>query len=133
LERAQQKRHFAGKSQAELRDFLLKKLEASLPSLIVNGEMKHRLPNNLSLTFPGLDGQSLVLYLDQAGIQASTGSACSSGDAEPSHVLLAIGRSEAEASASLRLTLGRETTMEQIAYVAQKLPSIVERLVTIDQ
>ena len=101
--------------------------------MIVNGEMKHRLPNNLSLTFPGLDGQSLVLYLDQAGIQASTGSACSSGDAEPSHVLLAIGRSEAEASASLRLTLGRETTMEQIAYVAQKLPSIVERLVTIDQ
>jgi cysteine desulfurase len=133
LELAQKQRSSETKRLVALRDALLKKLEASLPSLIVNGEMKRRLPGNLNLTFPHLDGQSLVLYLDQAGIQASTGSACSSGDAEPSHVLLAIGRSEAEASASLRLTLGRETTAEQIDYVAEKLPPIVERLVTIDQ
>lgn len=133
LERVQIKRSDEGKRLALLRDDLLKKLEVSLPSLILNGEMKHRLPNNLNLTFPGLDGQSLVLYLDQAGIQASTGSACSSGDTEPSHVLLAIGRSESEAGASLRLTLGRGTTAEEIAYIAEKLPPIVERLVTIDQ
>ncbi len=133
LERAQVKRSDEGKRLAVLRDDLLKKLEASLPSLILNGETKHRLPNNLNLTFHGLDGQSLVLYLDQAGIQASTGSACSSGDTEPSHVLMAIGRSKSEAGASLRLTLGRGTTAEEIAYVAAKLPPIVERLVTIDQ
>jgi cysteine desulfurase len=133
LELAQKQRGAEGKRLAALRDDLLKKIEASLPSSILNGEMKHRLPGNLNLTFPGLDGQALVLYLDQAGILASTGSACSSGDAEPSHVLLAIGRSEAEAAASLRLTLGRETTQEQIDYVVEKLPPIVERLVTIDQ
>ena len=133
LERAQLKRSEEGRRVAALRDDLLKKIEASLPSSILNGEKKHRLPNNLNVTFPGLDGQSLVLYLDQAGILASTGSACSSGDAEPSHVLRAIGRSEAEAGSSLRLTLGRETTQEQIDYVAEKLPPIVERLATIDQ
>ncbi len=133
LERGQTKRSDESRRLAALRDDLLKKLEVSLPSLILNGEMKHRLPNNLNLTFPGLDGQSLVLYLDQAGIQASTGSACSSGDTEPSHVLMAIGRSEAEAGASLRLTLGRATTFEDIVYVAEKLPPIVDRLVTIDK
>jgi cysteine desulfurase len=133
LELAQQQRGPEGKRLAGLRDDLLKKLETSLPSLILNGEMKHRLPGNLNLSFPGLDGQSLVLYLDQAGILASTGSACSSGDDEPSHVLLAIGRSKSEATASLRLTMGHETTQEQIDYVAKKLPPIVARLATIDQ
>jgi cysteine desulfurase len=128
LERAQQKRYFASRSLILMRDSLLKKLKESIPNLIINGDMKHRLPGNLNLTFSGLNGQSLVLYLDQVGIMASTGSACSSGDDEPSHVLRAIGRGDEEARASLRLSLGRSTTPEQITYVAEQLPPIVARL-----
>jgi cysteine desulfurase len=128
LEQAQMRRAAETQHLAPLRDGLLKQLIATIPNSLVNGDMKHRLPGNLNLTFPGLDGQSLVLYLDQAGIMASTGSACSSGDQEPSHVLLALGRSETEASASLRLTLGRGTTADELAYVAEQLPPIVARL-----
>jgi cysteine desulfurase len=132
LQRGQAKRLGEAKRLSGLRDHLHERLSAVIVEMIVNGDMKHRLPNNLNLTFPGLDGQSLVLYLDQAGIMASTGSACSSGDEDPSHVLLAIGRSDEEARASLRLTLGYSTTAEQMTYVAEKLPPIVQRLVTID-
>jgi len=89
---------------------------------------KKRLPNNINLSFAGIEGESLVLKLDQYGISASTGSACTSTDLTPSHVLLALGMSEELASASLRLTLGRKTTEEDLDYVLKILPKIVEEL-----
>jgi cysteine desulfurase len=111
-----------------LRDNLLSRLRDHLPDLIANGDLKRRLPNNLNITIPHADGETLVLYLDNAGIMASTGSACSTGNLDPSHVLLAIGRTKNEAESSLRLTLGRDTTNQTIDYVAQTLPRVVERV-----
>ncbi|HVQ44227.1 MAG TPA: cysteine desulfurase family protein [Candidatus Saccharimonadia bacterium] len=111
-----------------LRDQLAAELTATIPGVILNGHPRHRLPNNLNLTIPGAEGEALVLYLDNAGIQASTGSACSTGNLDPSHVLLALGRTPAEANASLRLTLGRSTDANAVAVVAEKLPPIVARL-----
>lgn len=111
-----------------LRDSLLGQLRRSLPALILNGDPKRRLPNNLNITIPNTNGETLVLYLDNAGIMASTGSACSTGNLDPSHVLLAIGRTKNEAESSLRLTLGRNTTQESIDYVAATLPQVVQRV-----
>ena len=113
---------------ARLRDDLLKKLLIEIPDAIVNGDPKRRLPNNINLTIPNAEGEGMVLYLDNVGILASTGSACSSGDLDPSHVLLAIGRSIKEADQSLRLTLGRDTSEAMCDLVAEKLPEIVKRL-----
>jgi cysteine desulfurase len=113
---------------APLRDRLMAGLLHGLTDAIVNGDASRRLPNNLNLTIPGAEGEALVLYLDNAGIQASTGSACSTGSLDPSHVLLALGRTAAEANASLRLTLGRSTTAKQIDAVIEATPPIVRRL-----
>ena len=114
--------------QAALRDELWRRLQADLPDAIINGDIKRRLPGNLNLTIPGADGEALVLYLDNAGVMASTGSACSTGSLDPSPVLLAIGRSSAEANCSLRLTLGRGTTREQMNRVAEMIPAAVTRV-----
>lgn len=111
-----------------LRDQLMQGLLEALPDAIINGDPRRRLPNNLNLTLPGAEGEALVLYLDNAGIQASTGSACSTGNLDPSHVLLALGRTTAEANSSLRLTLGRSTTSWHIATVVAAIPPIVARL-----
>jgi len=94
----------------------------------LNGHPTRRLPNNAHLRFTGVEGESLVLMLDGEGIAASTGSACSSKKLEPSHVLMAIGLNEVEAHGSLRLTLGRENTEEEISYVLEKVPAVVARL-----
>ena len=128
LQLVQSDRTSEGRWLAELRDDLLERLKATIPRLILNGDLTHRLPNNLNLTIPGAEGEGLVLYLDQMGIQASTGSACSSGDLDPSHVLLALGRSSGDASSSLRLTLGRGTDAPSVDRVAAELPRIVARL-----
>ncbi|MBW4061108.1 cysteine desulfurase [Candidatus Saccharibacteria bacterium] len=117
-----------GRWLTELRDDLFKQLKIAIPSLILNGDPVRRLPNNLNFTVPGAEGEGLVLYLDQAGILASTGSACSSGDLDPSHVLLALGRTREQASQSLRLTFGRGTDAASTARVAAELPKIVARL-----
>ena len=111
-----------------LREHLARELIAAIPSASLNGDGKRRLPNNLNLTIPGAEGEALVLYLDTVGIQASTGSACSTGSLDPSHVLLAIGRSPAEANSSLRLTLGRGTTPAGVEAVIAALPRIAERV-----
>ncbi len=103
----------------QLRDQLQSQLIEAIPNIVVNGDQKHRLPHNLNITVPGLDGESAVLYLDNAGVQASTGSACSIGSEEPSHVLLALGSTSAEANASLRFTLGQNTTEADITEAAQ--------------
>ena len=113
---------------ANLRDTLAKGLQETLPGVIINGHAKHRLPNNVNVTIPGADGEALVLYLDNAGIMASTGSACSTGSLDPSHVLLAIGCSREQAQQSLRLTLGRSTDQAAIDRVIEVLPGIVARL-----
>jgi len=113
---------------APLRDDLVRRIIAAIPNVLVNGDLKHSLPGTLNLSFPGLEGQALVLYLDQAGIMASTGSACSAPDLSPSHVLVALGRNNNEAAASLRLTLGRSTTAADINNVVSQLPPIVARL-----
>lgn len=125
---AQTERESENRRIATLRDQLIRALMGTIPASILNGDPKRRLGNNLNLTIPGADGEAMVLYLDKLGILASTGSACSSGDLDPSHVLLAIGRSSQDANASLRLTLGRTTTAAQTERIAQALPPIVERL-----
>jgi cysteine desulfurase len=116
------------KRLAPLRDELARRLLAAIPEAALNGDPRRRLPNNVNLTIPGAEGEAMVLYLDNAGIQASTGSACSTGSLDPSHVLLAIGRTPSEAQCSLRLTLGRATTAASTARVAEVLPGIVARL-----
>lgn len=113
---------------ANLRNNLQTIIQGAVPDIIINGDQKHRLPHNLNVTLPGLDGEAAVLYLDNAGVQASTGSACSIGSDEPSHVLLAIGRSAAEANASLRFTLGRNTTEADITAAAQIIVTTLQHL-----
>ena len=112
----------------ELRDDLLTKLKAAIPGLRVNGSMDYRLPNNLNFCVPGVEGESLLLALDAAGICASAGSACHSGSTEPSHVLKAIDTPYDLARGALRITLGRDTTLEAINYAAETLTGIVREL-----
>ena len=88
----------------------------------------HRLPTNVNFCFEGIEGESLLLLLDQAGICASSGSACTSGSLDPSHVLLVIGRPHEVAHGSLRLSLCHDTTEEQVDYILEKVPGIVAYL-----
>lgn len=110
-----------------LRDRLIAGL-LTVPQAVLNGDPIQRLPGNVNVSFPGIAGESLLLLLDEAGICASSGSACASGSLEPSHVLLAIGRSPRLASASLRLTLGRGTTDEDVDTLLAVIPAAVARL-----
>ena len=110
-----------------LRDRLIAGL-LTVPQAVLNGDPIQRLPGNVNVSFPGIAGESLLLLLDEAGICASSGSACASGSLEPSHVLLAIGRSPQLASASLRLTLGRGTTDEDVDTLLTVIPAAVDRL-----
>lgn len=116
------------KYMTRLRDKLIKVVLDSIKDSYLNGHPLQRLPNNAHFRFTGIEGESLVLGLDEKGVAASTGSACSSKKLEPSHVLTAIGLNEVEAHGSLRLTLGRENTEEEIDYVLEVLPEVVERL-----
>ncbi len=101
---------------------------AKIPYSRINGSMEHRLPGNLNVAFEFIEGESLILLLDMAGICASTGSACSTASLEPSHVLLSIGLPHEKAHGSLRLTLSHSNTEEDVDYILEKLPPIVERL-----
>ena len=94
----------------------------------INGDRDHRLPGNVSACFEGVEGESLLLYLDLAGISASSGSACTSGSLDPSHVLLAIGLPHEVAHGSLRLSICEENTPEQMDYIIEQLPPIINRL-----
>ena len=94
----------------------------------VNGSREHRLPGNVNMCFEGIEGESLLLMLDMNGICASSGSACTSGSLDPSHVLLSIGLPHEIAHGSLRLSFGEETTMEDVDYILEVLPPIVDRL-----
>lgn len=116
-----------GKQIATLRDRLIDGL-MQLPRVRLNGSREHRLPNNCNLSFEGIEGESLLLMLDAKGICASSGSACTSGSLDPSHVLLAIGLPHEIAHGSLRLSLGDYNTQEDIDYILEAVPPIVERL-----
>lgn len=105
--------------ELQLRDLLIGKLKESFPEMKINGSLKDRLPNNVNISFDGLDGESLLILLDDDGICASSGSACASESGEPSHVLLAIGRTPEEARGSIRLTLSDSTTEKEIDYVVK--------------
>lgn len=111
-----------------LRDRLENALLAAIPSVRVNGDRTRRAGNTTNLTFAGAGGEALLIALDLQGVAVSTGAACSSGAVEPSHVLLAAGLSPDEARSSLRFSLGRPTTPEEIAYAIEIVPSVVERL-----
>ena len=110
-----------------LRDKIIKGI-LKIPNTKLNGSKEKRLPNNVNVSISGVEGESLVIALDQYGIAVSTGSACSSRELKPSHVLLAIGLSPKEAHGSLRITLGRFTTEEEVDYFLKILPKVVKRL-----
>ncbi len=113
---------------AALRDHFLTQLQKAIPSLLLNGHPINRLPNNVHLCIPHVEGESMLLLLDAAGICAATGSACNASDLEPSHVLTAIGRDESIIHGSLRFTLGRGTTKTELDTTVTVLATIVERL-----
>lgn len=117
-----------GRRLSVLRDRLESRVSSTVPGVKVNGAGAPRVPNTSSLSFRDVDGESIVLGLDVEGICASTGSACSTGDPEPSHVLLAMGLSPREAQGSIRLSLGRETSEEDIDTTVRTLTSTVARL-----
>lgn len=114
--------------ETKLRDYLIQKIEETIPHAKLNGSRTTRLPNNVNFCFRFIEGESLLILLDQKGICGSSGSACTSGSLDPSHVLLAIGLPHEIAHGSLRLTLSEENTEEEIDYVVENLASIVERL-----
>lgn len=111
-----------------LRNRLISGLTAAIPNMRINGTMDKRLPNNVNVSFAGIEGEAVLLRLDLEGIAASSGSACTAGSLDPSHVLTAIGLTRDEAKGSLRLTLGTDTTQADIDEVVKKLPGIVESL-----
>lgn len=112
----------------ELRDMTIEKLLTAIPNTILNGDPIKRLPGNVNVCFKYIEGESILLMLDMKGIYASSGSACTSGSLDPSHVLLAIGLPHEIAHGSLRLTFSTENTKKDIEYLLDILPPIVERL-----
>ena len=112
----------------QFRDKLIKTILKIIPGSRLNGSLTQRLANNVNISFDGAEGEAIIVMLDQKGIAASTGSACSSGSLEPSHVLLAMGLSEEQAHGSLRLTLGKLTTQQDIEKVFKVLPTVIQRL-----
>lgn len=116
------------KKEAELRDYLIGRVLEEVPYTKLNGHPEKRLPNNANFSFRFIEGESLLIMLDMKGICASSGSACTSGSLDPSHVLLAIGLPHEIAHGSLRLTLSEETTKEEIDYVVDSIKEIVTKL-----
>ncbi|MBO5352873.1 MAG: cysteine desulfurase NifS [Lachnospiraceae bacterium] len=116
------------KQETELRDYLITRVLAEIPYTRLNGHRTNRLPNNANFSFQFIEGESLLIMLDMKGICASSGSACTSGSLDPSHVLLAIGLPHEIAHGSLRLTLSEETTKEEIDFTIEQLKAIVANL-----
>ena len=116
------------KKEAEIRDYLIGRIEAEIPYCRLNGHRTKRLPGNVNFSFLFIEGESMLIMLDMKGICASSGSACTSGSLDPSHVLLAIGLKHEEAHGSLRLSLSEENTKEEADIVVEELKKIVTRL-----
>ncbi len=114
--------------ERELRDYLIERVTTEIPFTKLNGHRTDRLPNNANFCFRFIEGESMLILLDQAGVCASSGSACTSGSLDPSHVLLAIGVPHEIAHGSLRLTVSEKNTKEEVDYLVDKLKAIIERL-----
>ena len=112
----------------KLRNYFIKEAKARIPMIKINGHITNRLPGNANISFAGIEGEELLLKLDEKGICASSGSACSSGLDEPSHVLMAIGLSKELAYGTLRITIGKENSKNDIDYLLENLEKIVSNL-----
>lgn len=128
VERAMRTMETRTAKERKLRDYLIERIEAEIPYCRLNGDRTNRLPNNVNFSFRFIEGESLLIMLDMKGICASSGSACTSGSLDPSHVLLAIGLKHEEAHGSLRLTLSEDSTKEEMDIVAEEVKKIVQRL-----
>ncbi|HEY4478573.1 MAG TPA: cysteine desulfurase family protein [Candidatus Paceibacterota bacterium] len=128
LEKACGKMEKESKRLIELREYFIKGLKDKIPDLKINGHLKKRLPNNIHVSIPSVEGESMLLMLDKYGVEVSTGSACSAFDLKPSHVLIAIHQDEEIIHGSVRFTLGRYTTKKDLSYVIKVFPPIVNRL-----
>ncbi len=128
VERAMRIMDSKTRKEIELRDYLIGRLENEIPHCWLNGHRTKRLPNNINFSFLFIEGESMLIMLDMKGICASSGSACTSGFLDPSHVLLAIGLKHEEAHGSLRLTLSEDSTKEEMDIVAEEVKKIVQRL-----
>ena len=116
------------KHETEIRDYMIDRVLKEVPYSKLNGHRTKRLPNNFNIGFEFIEGESMLLALNDLGVYASSGSACTSGSLDPSHVLLAIGLPHEKAHGSLRLSISHETTMDDAKFVCDNLPKIVERL-----
>lgn len=128
LERAQEMRKKESKRLTKLREYLLQEIQKNIPKVVLNGHPTERLPNNLNVSILDIEGEALLLYMDEYGVALSTGSACTSESLDPSHVIVGIGKPYEYAHGSIRFSLGRETTKRDIDYVMKVLPAVVERL-----
>ncbi len=130
LEIAQAERGERREHTVALRDRIAKELPERVPGLRITGptDMSRRLPNSFSCTFDGVEGESVLLQLDLKGVSASSGSACTTASLEPSHVLLAMGVPHQTARGSLRITLGKDNSMDEIERLLEIIPDSVERL-----
>ncbi|MFH1089723.1 MAG: cysteine desulfurase family protein [Candidatus Uhrbacteria bacterium] len=128
FELAQKEKNKESERLTVLRDKLISEILKNIPKTQLNGHSKIRLPNNVNISFLDIEGEALLLYLDAQGICASTGSACASASLDPSHVILALGRSPEAAHGAMRFTLGHSTTEKDIDYVLKVLPPLVEKL-----
>ena len=115
-------------NEIEIRDHMINRILTEIPYVRLNGDKVKRLPNNVNVSIQFIEGESLLLMLDNFGICASSGSACTSGSLDPSHVLLAIGLPHEKAHGSLRLTLSEEITKEDVDFVVEQIKAIVDRL-----
>lgn len=122
---AQEKRHEEIKRLQQLQHLFIRLLEEKIPSVIVNGSLKQRLPNNVHITIPGQDNERILMALDEAGVLCAAGSACSASNEEPSHVLRAMGLQDTDAQSSLRFTMGRQTSEAEIRKATDTLTSLV--------
>ena len=128
LERAYNTMDEHNKKIKELRDYYEAEVKAKIPYMKINGDINNRLPGNSNISFRFIEGEGLLLNLDLKGICASSGSACTSGSLDPSHVLLAIGLPHEIAHGSLRISIGKYNTKEEIDYLVENLVEIVNRL-----
>lgn len=130
MERVEQNREKYAAHVLQLRDMLLQKLQERMSGVRLNGSLEHRLPNNLNLSFEGIEAEALLIRLDLAGIAVSTGSACSVNSDQPSHVLKAIDLSKDQIDSSIRITLSKNNTMEDVQYAATTLQKIIKEFRT---
>lgn len=125
LVRAIDRHQTEAKRMQDLQKSFIKELGQKLPNALINGSLKHRIANNIHVTFPGVDNERLIMELDELGVQCAVGSACTASSDEPSHVLMAMGITQADAQSSLRFSMGRQTRQEDVQVTIKLLASLV--------